>query len=302
GKLFAGGFIPGAVMALFMMIMVGYYAHVRKYGADIVFSWPRMGRAFFELGAVSLTAGVLYFLWSNETMGGFVRFGLPMIGVMVADKVFKFEAFMALLTPVILIGGMASGLFTPTEAAVAAVAWALFLGFVWYRTLTWRMLIKISMETIETTATVLFIVAAASIFAWVLTTTQVTDAIAQWVLSISDSPYVFLLLANIFLLFVGCFLETIAAITILVPVFMPIIAKLHIDPVHFGLIMVLNLMIGLLTPPVGMVLFVLQKVAKLSFEQTVRAVMPWLWPLLATLALITYVPQLVLWLPGILYK
>ncbi|MEO8136959.1 MAG: TRAP transporter large permease [Betaproteobacteria bacterium] len=302
GKLFAGGFLPGALMAIFMMIMVSYYAHVRKYGADIAFSWPRMGRAFLELGAVAVTAGALYFLWSTEGMGGFLRFGVPLIAVMIADKVFKFEAFMALLTPIILIGGMASGLFTPTEAAVAASAWALFLGFVWYRTLNFRMLVKISMETIETTATVLFIVAAASIFAWVLTTTQVTEAIAQWVLSISSSPAVFLLLANVFLLFVGCFLETIAAITILVPVFMPIIAKLGIDPVHFGLIMVLNLMIGLLTPPVGMVLFVLQKVAKLSFEQTVRAVVPWIWPLLGTLALITYVPQIVLWLPGILYK
>ena len=209
---------------------------------------------------------------------------------------------MALLTPVILIGGMASGLFTPTEAAVAAVAWALFLGFVWYRTLNWRMLVKVSMETIETTAVVLFIVASASIFAWVLTTTRVTDAIGAWVLSISDSPLVFLLLANLFLLFVGCFLETIAAITILVPVFMPIIAKLGIDPIHFGLVMVLNLMIGLLTPPIGMVLFILQKVSRLSFEATVRAVVPWMWPLLATLALITYVPQIVLWLPGILYK
>jgi len=301
GKLFAGGFIPGAVMAIFMMVMVGYYAHVRKYGADIAFSWGRMGRAFLETGAITVTSIVLYFLWSNETLGGFVRFGIPLIAVMVADKLFKFEAFMALLTPVILIGGMASGLFTPTEAAVAAVAWALFLGFVWYRTLTFRMLVKVSMETIETTATVLFIVAAASIFAWVLTTTQVTDAIAKWVLSISSSPAVFLLLANIFLLFVGCFMETIAAITILVPVFMPIIAKLGIDPVHFGLIMVLNLMIGLLTPPVGMVLFVLQKVARISFEATVKAVLPWLWPLLATLALITYVPQLVLWLPGVIY-
>ena len=189
----------------------------------------------------------------------------------------------------------------PRAWAVAAVAWALFLGFVWYRTLSWRMLVKISMDTIETTATVLFIVASASIFAWVLTTTQVTDQIAVWVLSISSNPLVFLLLANIFLLFVGCFMETIAAITILVPVFMPIIAKLGIDPVHFGLIMVLNLMIGLLTPPVGMVLFVLQKVSHLSFERTVAAVAPWMLPLLATLALITYVPQVVLWLPRLLY-
>jgi len=301
GKLFAGGFIPGAVMALLMMALVSYYAYVRKYGADIPFSWGRMGRAFFELGFVALTAVVLYFLWSHEGLPGWIRFGTLLVGTMAADKVFKFEAYMALLTPVILIGGMATGLFTPTEAAVAAVAWALFLGFVWYRTLNWRMFVKISMDTIETTAVVLFIVASASIFAWVLTTTQVTEAIGNWVLSISDNPLVFLLLANVFLLFVGCFMETIAAITILVPVFMPIIAKLGIDPVHFGLVMILNLMIGLMTPPVGMVLFILQKVARLSFEATVKAVLPWLWPLLATLALITYVPQLVLWLPGIMY-
>jgi len=304
GKLFAGGFLPGVLMAIFMMIMVAYYAHVRKYGRDIAFSWPRMGRAFFEMGFVAAAAVALYFLWSAdpEKLSGWVRFGLPLVAFLVADKVFRFEAFMALLTPVILIGGMASGLFTPTEAAVAAVAWALFLGFVWYRTLTWRMLVKVSMETIETTAVVLFIVASASIFAWVLTTTRVTDAIGAWVLSISDNPMVFLLLANVFLLFVGCFLETIAAITILVPVFMPIIAKLGIDPVHFGLVMVLNLMIGLLTPPVGMVLFVLQKVARISFEATVKAVLPWLAPLLVTLAIITYVPQTVLWLPSIFYK
>jgi tripartite ATP-independent transporter DctM subunit len=244
---------------------------------------------------------VLYYLWSQETMSGWLRFGAPLLAVMIADRVFRFEAFMALLTPVILIGGMASGLFTPTEAAVAAVAWALFLGFVWYRSLSWRMLMKVSMETIETTAVVLFIVASASIFAWVLTTTQVTDQIAQIVLSISDNPLVFLLLANLFLLFIGCFLETIAAITILVPVLVPIALKLGIDPVHFGLILVLNLMIGLLTPPMGMVLFVLQKVARISFDQTVRAILPWLAPLLVTLALITYVPQIVLWLPNVIY-
>ncbi|MEQ1596243.1 MAG: TRAP transporter large permease [Casimicrobium sp.] len=303
GKLFAAGFIPGAIMAVFMMCMVTYYAHVRKYGADIKFSWPRMGRAFIELAAVILTGAVLFVLWDKERegLGGFVRFGLPLIAVLVVDRLCRFEAFMALLTPVILIGGMASGLFTPTEAAVAASAWALFLGFVWYRTLSWRMFIKISMETVETTAVVLFIVASASIFAWVLTTTQATEAVGAWVLSISSNPLVFLLLANIFLLFVGCFMETIAAITILVPVFMPIIAKLGIDPVHFGLIMVLNLMIGLLTPPVGMVLFVLQKVARISFERTVAAVIPWMLPLFATLILITYVPQIVLWLPGKLY-
>ncbi len=301
GKLFAAGFVPGVVMALFMMAMVGYYAHVRGYGADAVFSWARMGGASIELVAVAITAFVLFHLWGNQELGGMYKFGIPLAVVLAADRLLRFEAFMALLTPVILIGGMASGLFTPTEAAVAAVAWALFLGFVWYRTLNWRMLVQISMDTVETTATVLFIVASASIFGWVLTTTQVTEAIAQWVLSISSNPLVFLLLANGFLLVVGCFMETIAAITILVPVFMPIIAKLGIDPVHFGMVMVLNLMIGLLTPPVGMVLFILAKVSKLSYEATVSAIMPWMIPLLATLALITYVPEIVLWFPRLLY-
>jgi len=301
GKLFAAGFIPGAIMALFMMCMVAYYAHVRKYGSDIAFSWLRMGRAFGELGAIIVTAGVLYVLWGNEELGALYKFGLPLAAVLVADRLLKFEAFMALLTPVILIGGMTSGLFTPTEAAVAAVAWALFLGFVWYRTLNLRMLVKITMDTIETTASVLFIVAAASIFAWVLTTTQVTEAIAHWVLSVTDSKWTFLIMVNVFLLFVGCFMETIAAITILVPVLVPIAIKLGIDPVHFGLVMVLNLMIGLITPPVGMVLFVLAKISKLGFEDTVKAVMPWLIPLLATLLIITFFPALVMWLPGLLY-
>ena len=281
--------------------MVAYFAHIRKYGRDTPFSWRRMGRAMVELLAVAIAATALFILWGDQELDGMLKFGVPLVVVLVVDRLMKFEAFMALMTPVILIGGMASGLFTPTEAAVAAVAWALFLGFVWYRTLNWKMLVKISMETIETTATVLFIVAAASLFGWVLTTTQLTEQIAGVVLGLTTSPWIFLLLANGFLLFVGCFMETIAAITILVPVFMPIIAKLGIDPVHFGLILVLNLMIGLLTPPVGMVLYVLQKVARISFERTVAAVMPWFIPLLGTLLLITYVPQLVLWLPGVLF-
>ena len=301
GQLFAGGFLPGFVMAVFMMAMVSYFAHKNKYGRDVPFSWIKMGRALGELLAIGVTAWALLRLWGNENLDGWLQFGVPLAVILIMDRVLKFQAFMALMTPVILIGGMASGLFTPTEAAVAAVAWALFLGLVWYRSLNWRMLIKISMDTIETTATVLFIVAAASIFAWVLTTTRVTESIADWVLAMSINKYVFLLLVNIFLLFVGCFMETIAAITILVPVFMPIIAQLGIDPVHFGLIMVLNLMIGLLTPPVGMVLYILSKVSKLSFEETVKAVMPWMIPLIGTLLLITYVPPIVTWLPSLLY-
>ena len=225
-----------------------------------------------------------------------------MVALFAADRKCKFEAVLPIMTPVLLIGGMTTGLFTPTEGAVAASIWALFLGLVWYRTLSFRMLVKVSMETIETTATVLFIVAAASIFGWMLTATRVTDMVTAWVLGFTHSPWVFLLLANLLLLFVGCFLEPTAAIPIAMPVLMPAVTQLGIDPVHFGLVIVLNLMIGLLHPPMGMVLFVLARVARMSLERTTMAILPWLVPLLGSLILITYVPIISLWLPKMFYR
>jgi tripartite ATP-independent transporter DctM subunit len=163
--------------------------------------------------------------------------------------------------------------------------------------MNWKMFVKVSLDTVETTATVMFIVAAASIFGWMLTATGVTAALAQWVLGFTKEAWVFLLLANLLMLFVGCFLEPTAAITILVPLLLPIATQLGVDPVHFGLVMVLNLMIGLLHPPMGMVLFVLARVAKLSVERTTMAILPWLVPLLVSLILLTYIPQIGLWLP-----
>jgi tripartite ATP-independent transporter DctM subunit len=215
----------------------------------------------------------------------------------VADWWFKFDAVLPMLTPVLLIGGMTTGVFTATEGAIAACVWALALGVLWYRTLSFRQIIRITMETIETSATVLLIVAAASIFGWMLTATKTTEAIATWVLAFTSDPMIFLALANLLMLFVGCFLEPTAAITILVPILLPIVKALGVDPVHFGLVMVLNLMIGLLHPPMGLVLFVLARVAKLSIERTTMAILPWLVPLLASLVLVTYYPQLSLWLP-----
>ena len=138
--------------------------------------------------------------------------------------------------------------------------------------MTLKMLAKASMDTIETTASVLFIVTAASIFAWLLTVSQGTEAFARLVLGITQDKWVFLLMVNILLLIVGCFLDTVAALTILVPILLPIAVKLGVDPVHLGLIMTLNLMIGLLTPPLGMVLFVLAKVSNLSVERTTMRV------------------------------
>jgi tripartite ATP-independent transporter DctM subunit len=217
--------------------------------------------------------------------------------LLAADRWLHFAAVLPILTPVLLIGGMTAGVFTATEGAIAACVWALFLGLVWFRSLNWKMLIKVTMDTIETTAVVLLIVAAASIFGWMLTVTRTTEMIGAWVLSFTTDPWMFLLLANLLMLFVGCFLEPTAAITILVPILLPIVQQLGIDPVHFGLVMVLNLMIGLLHPPMGLVLFVLARVARLSIERTTMAILPWLIPLLVSLALITYLPAISLWLP-----
>jgi tripartite ATP-independent transporter DctM subunit len=206
-------------------------------------------------------------------------------------------ALPALMTPVIIIGGMTFGWFTPTEAAIAACTWALLLGLLLYRSLSWKQFYKVTMDTIESTAAVLLIVAAASLFGWVMTTTHVAEEAAAALLAITENPLLILLLINVLLLVVGCFLEPIAAISILVPVLMPIITKVGIDPVHFGVMMTLNLMIGLLHPPLGMVLFVLSRVAKLSVERTTMAILPFLIPLLASLIAVAAIPELTLWLP-----
>ena len=210
------------------------------------------------------------------------------------------RAFLSLLTPVIIVGGILSGAFTPTEAAVAACAWALFLGLAVYRTLTVRRFLRVSFDTIEPTAVVLLVVGAAAIFAWLLTSHRVPEQFAAGLLAVSDRPWVILLLINLILLLVGCFMETVAAITILVPVLLPIAATLGIDPVHFGVIMVLNLMLGLLTPPVGMVLYVLARVASIRFEDCVIGTAPFLVPLVVVL-LVTFVPGLTMWLPSLFY-
>jgi TRAP-type C4-dicarboxylate transport system permease large subunit len=298
GALFLAGIIPGLVMALLMMATVSFYAHKNKWGGDIKFEWARLGKALLELAIV---AGFPTAIWVATNAGAppvwTVVVGLALL--LAADWHFRFNAVLPIMTPVLLIGGMTAGVFTATEGAIAACAWALLLGLVWYRTINWRMLVKVSMDTIETTSTVLLIVAAASIFGWMLTVTRTTEIIAQWVLAFTNEPWVFLLLANGLMLFVGCFLEPTAAITILVPILLPIVKTLGIDPVHFGLVMVLNLMIGLLHPPMGLVLFVLARVAKLSVERTTMAILPWLVPLLISLALVTYIPAISLWLPRI---
>ena len=299
GALFLAGILPGLVMAILMMLTVAYFAHKNKWGGDVPFEWPRVLKA---LGELAIALGWPAAIWAAVELGANPRLAvvIGLAALFLADWKFGFQAVLPIMTPVLLIGGMSTGVFTATEGAIAACVWALFLGVVWYRTMPLKKLVKVSMDTIETTSTVLMIVAAASIFGWMLTATRTTEMIAAWVLSVVSTPAGFLLLANLLMLFVGCFLEPTAAITILVPILLPIVRQLGIDPVHFGLVMVLNLMIGLLHPPMGLVLFVLARVVKLSVERTTMAILPWLVPLLISLGIVTYIPAISLWLPNLM--
>ena len=296
GALFLGGLIPGLFMTLLMMGTVAFFAHRNGWGSDSPFSWKQLGEATLEV-VIVLAFPVAVWVMMKLGLSTNLAIGLALVALLALDWWYDFSAVMALMAPVILIGGMTMGLFTPTEAAVAAVLWSLFLGLVRYRSMTFKALAKATFDTIETTASVLFIVTAASIFAWLLTVSQAAQLLSDLILGLTQNKWVFLLLANLLILFVGCFIDTIAAITILVPILLPIVLKLGIDPIHFGLIITLNLMIGLLHPPLGMVLFVLARVAKLSVERTTMAILPWLVPLLLALIAITYIPALTLWLP-----
>jgi len=207
------------------------------------------------------------------------------------------ESVWALLTPVILLGGMFSGLFTPTEAAAVACLYALFLGFVVYRTLSLKDLPAILINTAETTGIVAVLVMVAGALGWCMSISRIPQTVAPAIVAAIHEPLVFLSVSNLVLLAVGCFMEALAAMLILIPILVPAAISFGIDPVQFGLIMIFNLILGTIHPPVGVVLFVMARIAEVSFEQISRAILPWLVPLLIVLVAITVWPPLTLWLP-----
>ena len=211
------------------------------------------------------------------------------------------ESFFTLMTPVVILGGIIGGVFTPTEAAMIAVIYSLVLSFA-YKEIGIRDIPRLLLETVNSTVSVMLIVSCASLFAWILASAQVPQALASFFLDTLPNKYVALLVINILLFVAGTFMETISAITILTPVLMPVVVNFGIDPVHFGIVMILNLMIGLLTPPVGMVLYVLAGVSKVPFERIARVVTPYIVVLSIVLLIITYVPDLVLFLPNLLFN
>ena len=200
---------------------------------------------------------------------------------------------------VIILGGILSGVFTPTEAAGVGVLYIFVIALI-YGSLTWRNIYRILLGSVETTGSVLLIVASAALFGWVLAREQAPQLAAEFILNFTSSPIVFLILVNVLLLVIGAVLEPTAAILILVPVLGPVAETFGISPVHFGIVVIFNLLIGLLTPPVGLVLFVLSSVTNVPVTRVIKGVIPFFIPMLATLVIITFVPALSLWLPALL--
>lgn len=210
------------------------------------------------------------------------------------------RAHWALMTPVILFGGMIAGIFTPTEAAGVATVYALILGLFVYREFDLKRLPDLIVETVETTGVVLALVMCAAALGWCLSISRIPQTLGPMIVGSLGHPLAFLMAVNVLLLIVGCFMEALAAMLILIPILTPVAAQLGIDPIQFGLIFVLNLMIGTITPPVGVVLFVTSKIAGISFESMSRAIVPWLLPLFAVLFAITFWPPLTTFLPKLL--
>ena len=213
-------------------------------------------------------------------------------------KAFK-EAFWALLSPLILIVGMLSGFATPTETAAVAAAYSLFLGVVIYKEMTWQSLMDIMRNSIKSIGMVMLLIATGTVFAWMIGTEKVAEKSAELLFSLTSNPYLILLLINLFLLFVGTFMETTSALLVTLPVLLPIVKIIGMSTVQFGVIMVLLLMIGMLTPPMALCLFVTSKIGGISFDRAFKAVLPYYVALLTVLIIINLFPGVTLALTGL---
>ena len=206
-------------------------------------------------------------------------------------------AFPAIVAPVILIAGMLAGFFTPTEIASVTVAYAILISALFYRELTIKGLLDAAYETIRASAGILLIVAVAALFGWILSVEAVPQALTGVMLSISNNPYVLLLIVNVLLLVVGMFLDSTTAILVIAPIIAKPLVMAGVDPVHLGMVVVFNLMIGLLTPPMGLALFLVADIAKVTMKEVLKEMLPYYVPLIATLLVITYVPAVTTWIP-----
>ncbi|MFZ7125249.1 MAG: TRAP transporter large permease [Desulfobacterales bacterium] len=257
GKMFMGGFIPGALIGGGLMVSSYFLAKRAGYRKGRFLGFREIGHTF--LGAI----------W-------------------------------ALLMPIIILGGILGGIFTPTEAAVVAALYGLIVGFFVYRELRVKELPRIFAKAAISTSTVMLLIATANIFGWILTAERVPQNVAAYLVTLTTSQHVLYALILVCLLVVGTFMETSASLIILTPVFLPVVEQFGIDPVHFGVIMVTALAIGMLTPPLGICLFISCNIARIELSEIIRYVLPFLGIMIGLLVLMTYVPDIVMFIPNLL--
>lgn len=258
GKLFIGGFAPGILMGVGLMIFCYFIGKQRHY----------VGR--------EKASSVKEILNSGK------------------------DAVLALFMPIIIIGGIMSGVFTPTESGAVAVAYALIVGVFVYHELDVKTMWEAFVNSAKSSGQVLIVVACASLFTWVITVNQIPQSISAYLSSAISSKYVLLLVINVVLLIAGTFIDTTSAIVIFAPLFIPMVKAMGVDLVHFGLIIAVNLTIGMCTPPLGVCLFVSGSIAKISLKQQMKDLLPMIAVLLLVLLLVTYIPELTLFLPRLL--
>jgi len=212
------------------------------------------------------------------------------------------RAFLPILTPAIILGGIASGIFTITEAAAVAVLYAYILGGLIYREIKLVELPGLLLKTMRTTAVMMFILATIAPLSWIMVYEQITDRFAMFVFSVTRNPWIILAMINVFLLLLGTILEGYPIMVLTIPLFVPMLGEVGIDPIHFGVVMVLNLLIGGISPPIGMLLFVVSQVSGLPLEKLMKSIIPFIIPLVVVLLLITYIPPLVTFLPNLIMR
>ncbi len=261
------------------------------YGAAAEASIPRLYAAGVVPGLI-LAVMLSVFIMLRARAGGFGTTEAPSLSRVLHTMG---RAAWALGAPLIVLGGICGGIFSPTEAAAVACAYALIVTRFIYRELSWSEIMQAATATVFFTAQVLIIIAAAGLFAWILTVNQVPQTLVAWIAQMEISPWQFLLAVNILLLVVGCFMDPLSAILLLTPLLIPVVDALGIDKVHFGIVMTLNLAIGLFTPPFGINIFVAQSALKMQTLDIYRGVLPFFVVFLIALLLITFVPSISLW-------
>lgn len=322
GELFIAGFGPGIFIGLSLMLFVYLYCRWQGWGKQDGDGKLPIVTALQDVAV--LCGGILAFMLGNYVIGTWFGDGKPMqefdritdltgmaclviyFAVLLAlprlrEPLLKRATF-ALLMPVIILGGIYGGVFTPTEASVAAVFYALIVGLGIYREVRLKDLLPVLKKSVISSATIMFIIANAGVFAWLIDRAGVPEQIGLWLRATLESPELFLLGVNAALFLIGMFIETSASIIVLAPILVPVAIHFGIDPVHFGMIMVVNLALGMITPPFGVNLFAACTVAKISLDQIITRLLPFVAVILACLMVITYFPPLSLTLRDLVYR